>query len=79
MDIKKLLKSVHATQSKKKIIVFKDKKNPQTLRFNNSKEFDVIEVVVDSGLIASDSSASVIFFFMCQILITASVESIILN
>ncbi len=26
MDIKKLLKSVHATQSKKKIIVFKDKK-----------------------------------------------------
>ena len=62
MDIKKLLKSVHATQSKKKIIIFKDKKNPQTLRFNNSKEFDVIEVVVDSGLIASGQQCKCDFF-----------------
>ena len=62
MDIQKLLKSVHATQSKKKIIVFKDRKNPQTLRFDNPKEFDVIEVVVDSGLIASGEQCKCDFF-----------------
>ena len=46
MNVEKLLESSHALQSKKKIIVFKDKRNPQTLSFHNSNEMCVIEVFV---------------------------------
>lgn len=66
MDIQKLLKTGHAKKSKKKIIVFKDKKNPQTLYFDNSKIFEVIEVVVDSGLIKSEQEqCKCDFFSLC--------------
>jgi len=64
MDIQKLLKTGHAKKSKKKIIVFKDKKNPQTLYFDNSKIFEVIEVVVDSGLIKSEQEQCKCDFFL---------------
>nr|WP_314954570.1 hypothetical protein [uncultured Aggregatibacter sp.] len=64
MNVEKLLESSHALQSKKKIIVFKDKRNPQTLSFHNSNEMCVIEVFVDGGLITSEQSKCDFFLYV---------------